>query len=194
MPDPVLLELPSSVDTPRLLLRVPRAGDGARLHEAVRDSLPELRRFLASIPWVACEQTPEASETYCRNAAANFVARRDLPFLIFERTGGALVGATGLHRPDWNTPKIEIGYWVRTSHTGRGYIAEAVQALTRYAFEHLGAVRVELITDEANAASRRVAQRCGFTLEGVLHNERRAPDGSLRNTCIYARLDAAPAR
>ncbi|MCC7458416.1 MAG: GNAT family N-acetyltransferase [Nitrospira sp.] len=192
--DPVLLDLPSCIDTPRLMLRVPRAGDGVRLHEAVRDSLPELRRFLASIPWVAGEQSPEASETYCRNAAANFVARRDLPFLIFERAGGALVGATGLHRPDWATPKIEVGYWVRTSHAGRGYIAEAVQALTRYAFEHLGAVRVELVTDEANTASRRVAERCGFTLEGVLHNERRAPDGSLRHTCVYACLGTAPVR
>jgi len=36
-----------------------------------------------------------------------------------------------------------------------------------------------------------VAERCGFELEGVLRHERRAPDGSLRNTCIYARLAAA---
>jgi RimJ/RimL family protein N-acetyltransferase len=66
-----------------------------------------------------------------------------------------------------------------------------VSALTAYAFEHIKAVRVELITDEENVSSRRVAERSGFTLEGILHKERRAPDASLRNTCVYARTSDA---
>jgi len=191
MLDPLLLELPGHIDTRRLHLRVPRAGDGAALYAAIVESLPELRRFLASLPWVAAEPSPEVSEAWCRNAAANFLARRDLPFLMFEREGGALVGATGLHRTVWETPRTEIGYWCRTTRAGRGYVSEAVAAVARYAHENLRAVRVEIVTDEANLASRRVAERCGFELEGVLRHERRAPDGSLRNTCIYARL--APA-
>jgi RimJ/RimL family protein N-acetyltransferase len=191
MLDPLLLELPGHIDTRRLHLRVPRAGDGAALYAAIVESLPELRRFLASLPWVAAEPSPEASEAWCRNAAANFLARRDLPFLMFEREGGALVGATGLHRTVWETPRTEIGYWCRTTCAGRGYVSEAVAAVARYAHENLRAVRVEIVTDEANLASRRVAERCGFELEGVLRHERRAPDGSLRNTCIYARLAAA---
>jgi hypothetical protein len=99
-----------------------------------------------------------------------------------------VVGAAGLHRTDWNTPKSEIGYWCRTSKTGNGYISEAVEALVRVAFQDLKAARVELITDEQNLESRRVAQRCHFQLEGILRHERKAPDGTLRNTCIYARL------
>ena len=149
-----------------------------------------MRQFLASLPWVATEQTIDSAEIYCRNAHANFLARKDMPFLIFDRTSAKLLGATGLHRTVWETPKTEIGYWCRTSAAGKGYITEAVSALTTYAFEHLHAVRLEIVTDEENAASRRVAERCGFTLEGILRNERRAPDGSLRNACIYARTNA----
>ena len=158
------------------------------LHEALTESLAELRRFLASLPWVAAEQTPESAETFCRNAEANFVARRDLPFFVFEKTTGKLVVSAGLHRTVWQTPKTEVGYWCRTSSTGQGYVTEAVNALAEYAFQHIKAVRVELITDEENAASRRVAELAGFTLEGVLRSERRAPDSSLRNTCVYARF------
>lgn len=192
MSDPLLLDLPEQFDTERLHLRAPRAGDGAALYAAIAESLPELRRFLASLPWVAAEPSPEASEAWCRNAAANFLARRDLPFLMFEREGGALVGATGLHRTVWETPRTEIGYWCRSSRAGRGYVSEAVTALACYALGHLRAVRIEIITDEANLPSRRVAERCGFVLEGVLRHERRAPDGTLRNTCVYALLpDAA---
>lgn len=188
MLDPILLNLPSSIETPRLLLRPPRSGDGAVLFEALTESLPELRRFLSSLPWVAAEQTLESSEAFCRNAEANFLTRKDLPFFVFEKKTGNLVASTGLHRTVWQIPKTEVGYWCRTKAGGNGFVTEAVKALTDYAFRHVKAVRVELITDEENLASRRVAERAGYTLEGILRHERRAPDSSLRNTCVYARV------
>lgn len=187
MPDPILLDLPLLVETPRLVLRPPRSGDGAILFDALTESLTELRRFLASLPWVAAEQTLESAELFCRTAEANFLSRKDLPFLVFEKHSGRLVASTGLHRTVWQTPKTEVGYWCRTGARGKGYVTEAVGALVDYAFGRMQAVRVELITDEENVASRRVAERAGFVLEGVLRHERRAPDGSLRNTCVYAR-------
>ncbi len=184
---PVLLDLPRSIHTERLLLRVPRPGDGVVVHEAVSESLAELRAFLASLPWIAEEPSVELSESFCRNAEANFLARRDLPFLMFDKASNTYLGSAGLHRPDWSIPKLEIGFWCRSSKTGYGYVSEAVEALVRYATQHTGAVRLEIITDEANTRSRRVAERCNFALEGILRNERRAPDGSLRDTCVYAR-------
>jgi RimJ/RimL family protein N-acetyltransferase len=188
MRNPLLVEPLSQLETERLVMRTPAAGDGPAMFEAVSESLAELRRFLASLPWVADEPSVEGSEIFCRNAHANFHARKDFPFLLIERSRSRLVGVCGLHRPDWNTPKFEVGYWCRTSESGDGYITEAVSAVCRYAIEHFGAVRLEAITDEQNMPSRRVAERCGFTLEGTLRSERRAPDGSLRNTCVYALL------
>jgi RimJ/RimL family protein N-acetyltransferase len=190
MIDPLLLDLPTSIATERLLLRTPQAGDGPQLLPALQESLPQLRRFLASLPWVAGEQTPESAERWCRNAQANFLARKDLPFLIFERASGELLGACGLHRTVWETPRTEVGYWIRSSRAGQGFVTEAIDALCGYAFAHLQAARIELVVDEDNAASRRVADRCRFQLEGTLRNERRAPDGTLRHTCVYARLPA----
>jgi RimJ/RimL family protein N-acetyltransferase len=186
--NPLLLDLPDTVVTERLLLRPPRPGDGAALYAAVAETLPELRGFLASLPWVAGEQSVEASECFCRNGQANFLARRDLPFLIFERDTNRLLGATGLHRPVWETPRLEVGYWRRASAARRGVVTEAVMAMADYAFAHTGVVRLEILSDCENLPSRRVAERCGFALEGILRSERRAPDGSLRDTCVYARV------
>ncbi|MES3013783.1 MAG: GNAT family protein [Pseudomonadota bacterium] len=191
MHDPLLLDLPTRIDTERLLMRPPQAGDGPRFFEALSESLVEMHQFLAALPWIAAEPSPDAAELYCRNGQANFVARKDLPFFLFERTTGQLVGATGLHRTVWATPKTEVGYWVRSSRSGRGLIAEVVEATVQYAFARIGVVRVELITDEANLASRKVADRCGFVLEGTLRHDHKAPDGSLRNTCLYARFPPA---
>ena len=191
MTDPLLLNLPPSIETERLLVRVPQAGDGLTLHAAVVESLSELRQFLGFLPWVASEPTPESSEARCRTGAANFLSRTDLPFLAFEKSSGQLLGGLGLHRTVWSTPKTEVGYWIRTSRVGSGFVTEAVSALIEYAFNQMQAVRVELMTDEANAPSRQVAARCRFGLEGVLRSERRAPDGSLRNTCVYAIVQRA---
>ena len=191
MPSPLLVEVPQEIETERLFLRVPRAGDGPALHEAVSESLVELRRFIASVPWVAQEQSAESSEIYCRTALSNFVARKDMPYLLFERESSRLVGCAGLHRPNWDMPRFEVGYWCRAASVGNGFITEAVSALVHLAEARLSAVRLELITDAENTRSRAVADRAGFHLEGVLRNERRAPDGSLRNTCVYARVRSA---
>src|SRR5215470_14453711 len=189
--DPLLVDVPTRVETTRLILRPLRAGDGAVLHEALVESIAELRRSLWFIPWIAEEQTPDSAELRCRKSEANFLARIDLPFLAFEKSTGRLVGSIGLHRTDWEVPKTEVGYWVRTSAVGNGYATEGVRALVACAFDHLGAQRVELIADEKNIPSRKVAERCGFELEGIRRNILRGPDGQLRNGCIYARLPAA---
>ena len=186
--DPLLLDLPLSIDTPRLALRVPQAGDGAALHDALAESVGELRRYLGHLTWVAAEPSVESAEAWCRKGRASFLSRADLPFLIVEKDGGAVVGACGLHRTVWDTPRTEVGYWGRTSRSGQGFVSEAVRALCRYAFDHIGAVRVELVTDDENAGSRRIAERCGFALEGVMRHAQRSPAGTLRNLCMYARF------
>jgi len=188
MLNPLLIDVPVRIETRRLMLRPPGMGDGALLHEALVESITELRRFLWFLPWVAEEQTPDSAEIRCRTCEANFAARTDLPFLAFDKSSRRLVGSVGLHRTDWQVPRTEVGYWIRPSATGNGYASEGVKALVSWALDGLGAHRVELVTDEQNLASRKVAERCGFELEGIHRNVQRAPDGSLRNSCIYARL------
>jgi RimJ/RimL family protein N-acetyltransferase len=173
--------------SPRLHLRCPQIDDAHALHAAVAESIADLRRYIGTVPWVAQEPSLQNSEAYCRQARENFPAGSDMPFLLFTRDSSALVGCVGLHRPDWSVPKFEIGYWCRSGCTGRGYIAEAVDAVVAMAEAELDAARIELITDAQNEKSRAVAGRCGFVLEGVLRNERRGSDGTLRDTCVYAR-------
>ena len=181
----VLREVDVELHTARLLLRCPREGDGAAVHEAVVESLPKLRAWPASLPWAMQEPSVAASETYCRESAAAFIKRTTLVYLAFD-SEGALVASTSLHGINWNVPKFEVGFWCRSSLTGKGYTKEAVGKLVRYAFESLGAHRVDSLPDEGNAGSRAVCQSVGMNLESILRNERITPNGSLRNTCVYA--------
>lgn len=183
---PILLDIPDAFESERLLLRAPQPGDGEALNQAVLESLEELRPWM---PWAADAPTPADSEEVVRRAAARYQAREDFMLLLWHKESGALVGASGMHRIDWEIPAVEIGYWVRTSMAGQGYITEAVNAITHFAFTTLGAHRVEIRCDEQNVRSAAVARRAGFALEGVLRNERRNHlTLELRNTMIFSRL------
>ncbi|MFN3335231.1 MAG: GNAT family N-acetyltransferase [Caldilinea sp.] len=183
---PILLDIPGAFESERLLLRAPQPGDGEALNQAVLESLEELRPWM---PWAAEAPTLADSEEVVRRAAARYQAHEDFMLLLWAKENGALVGASGMHRIDWEIPTVEIGYWVRTSMAGQGYITEAVNAITHFAFTTIGAYRVEIRCDEQNVRSAAVARRASFTLEGVLRNERRNHlTLELRNTMVFARL------
>lgn len=186
MKNPILVDVPDQFETARLLLRSPQPGDGEMVFRAVSESLDALRRFPASLPWAMAEPSLEASEIYCREARARYLARNDLPLVILRRDTGEMVGSTGLHRFDWNVPRFEIGFWRRTSAHSQGFMTEAIRGLVAFAFDRLGAHRVEAFTDDANAPACALCERAGMTLEGVMRNERRGADGLLRDTRVYA--------
>jgi RimJ/RimL family protein N-acetyltransferase len=187
--DPLLIDVPERLETERLVLRCPRPGDGPAVNRAVSDSLEGLRPWM---PWAKSAPSVDDSEVYCRRMHAKFLLREDLALLIFERgsdsVGEPVLGVVGLHRIDWSTRCFEIGYWRRAGLGGLGIVSEAVQAIARMAWNRLDARRLEIRMDDDNMPSRRVAERAGFTFEGLLRQNALAFDGSPRSTRIYARV------
>lgn len=180
---PIVKDFPESFGTERLLIRGPMPGDGPELFAAVTESFEELRPWM---PWVHKHKTVEDSEESARKGWVEFLERSDLRMHLFLKGTDTLVGSSGLHRIDWEVPRFEIGYWCRTRFTGRGYTTEAVRGISAFAFEELGAKRVEIKCDPHNRRSAKVAERAGFRLEGELRNAERATDGSPRNTLVFA--------
>ena len=185
MQPPILKDFPESFETERLRIRSPLPGDGPQMHAAVNESLEELTPWM---PWPKDHLTVEDSEASVRRAWANFVAREDLMLLLLLKGTETLVGSSGLHRIDWGVPKFEIGYWCRTRFAGQGYVTEAVRSISAFAFEALGARRLEIRCDSRNLPSARVAERAGFQLEGELRNNELDTSGHLRNTLVYAMI------
>ncbi|MBD2868971.1 GNAT family N-acetyltransferase [Paenibacillus arenilitoris] len=183
--DPILLEIPERFESERLLIRAPLWGDGAAINEAVRESIEELRPWM---PWAQTIPTIEESEAGIRHSRLQFIERNDLRLLLVHKETGQLVGSSGLHRIDWQARKFEIGYWVRTAFEKQGYVTEAVNGITNFAIQELQANRIEIRCDSRNSRSAKVAERAGFTLEGILRNDKCDVDGSLRNTMIFSKV------
>jgi ribosomal-protein-serine acetyltransferase len=190
--EPILIDVPERIETERLVLRVPRAGDGPLVNDAIGASHAELAPWM---PWAGTMPSVDESEAHCRRQQARFLLREDFVFFMLVRDAsggeGELVGATGLHRIDWTLRKFEIGYWRKTGCEGRGFVTEAVRALARLAFDTLDARRVEIRMDDNNASSWRVAERAGFTLEALLRFDSATPAGEPRSTRVYARVRGA---
>lgn len=183
--NPLLLDFPDQFESERLILRAPRAGDGTAGNAAIRESLDELRPWT---PWATPVPTVEDTEANYRRGAARWITRESLPLVLFRKEDGLFVGGSGLHSIDWSVPVMEIGYWLRTRFVGQGYMTEAVRAITAFAFEQLGAARIEIRMDSRNTRSAAVAERAGYTREACLKHEARGVDGSLRDTLLYAMI------
>jgi RimJ/RimL family protein N-acetyltransferase len=183
MKPPILVDFPESIETERLLIRSPLLGDGQELHAAVRESIEELTPWMT---WPKEHRTVDDSEASARRARVAFLQRSELRLHLYLKGTDTLVGSSGLQGIDWEVPKFEIGYWCRTRFTGRGYITEAVLGITAFAFDVLGAKRLEIRCDSSNLASVRVAERAGFKLEGELRNNEVGTDGEPRDILIYA--------
>jgi RimJ/RimL family protein N-acetyltransferase len=128
---------------------------------AVESSYSELHQWMA---WAQTMPTREAMNAVIAEGAASFEADREWQYVLLEVASNELVGGAGLHRrvgPDG----LEIGYWVRTDRTGRGYATSSARSLTDAAFaSSLGVERVEIHMDQANLASVAVPRKLGFHL------------------------------
>jgi len=120
-------------------------------------------------------------------------------FAITDAANGAVLGSCGVSWQDEPHGVAEIGYWVRPEGRRRGVATRAVRLVSRWVFAECGVRRLQLRADALNTPSQRVAERAGFTREGVLRSVRYSPRrGSRVDFVLYSllpgELDGAGAR
>ncbi|HEY7348262.1 MAG TPA: GNAT family N-acetyltransferase [Ktedonobacterales bacterium] len=173
----------------RITVRPYRVEDAESLYEAVRESRDHLRPWL---PFADAHQSVDESRDFIIHCMARWLRREDFPLSIWQSATGAFLGGTGFHVRSWEPPCFEIGYWLRPSAEGHGYMAEAVRLVSDFLFEGLGAQRVEIRCDALNRRSASVAERLGFIQEARLRNMRRAADGTTRDTLVFSLIPTDP--
>jgi RimJ/RimL family protein N-acetyltransferase len=127
----------------------------------------------------------EYSEALVRRFRGQYELRDDMPMSIWERETGRFVGGCGLHRIDWKVRAFEIGYWIRSSSTGKGFMTEATRLLTGLAFETLAANRVFIRVVTDNARSVAIPKRIGYVQEGLHRNAILDAEGALRDLYVF---------
>lgn len=152
-------DLPSKIQTSRLLLRHWTESDVDELASAVGESIEELKPWM---PWAMEEpQSREARIEMFGKWRDAWLDGKDSLFGMFQ--GNRVIGGTGLHRRG-RPNELEIGYWVRSPETGQGFATEAARALTDAAFEIPATEVVSIHHDANNTASSAIPRRLGFRM------------------------------
>ena len=168
------------VRTARLVLRPHRPDDEDAVLRACQD--PGIQRWIGTLP--VPYTLADAREFVSRVAPAERAGGTGIPVAV--EADGEFVGSAGVHlRRRVLGP--EIGYWIAPWARRRGYAVEASRALAEWALG-LGAPRVHLFADVDNVASQGVAERAGFTREGVVRSGLPYRDGSRGDAVLFGRL------
>jgi RimJ/RimL family protein N-acetyltransferase len=117
------------------------------------------------------------------------LARGDeLGFALVEPADdGAVLGGASLYDHEPAQARARIGYWLAPAGRGRGVATHAVRLLADWAFAELRLARLEITCAPDNLASQRVAERGGFTREGLLRSHMRFKGGR-RDTVVFGRI------
>lgn len=137
---------PMPIITPRLVIRPTESSDGKIINDAIVESYDQLHQYME---WANHIPSLAESEEYARIAAKNWIDKINeepyLQLIILDVTTHDFIGATSFHHYNWDIPSVETGFWIRKKYSGQGLMTEAINAITRYAFNQLKVRRIILL-------------------------------------------------
>ena len=165
--------------TPRFTIRPFRRRDTGALHEAIEASIKDLQQWL---PW-ANAYDRSVAQRFIRDSASAWAEGRAFDFAV--RTSeepNRHIGNVSIWWTSRQNGIGEIGYWIRSDMTGKGVGTEVTARAVQIGFDELGCHKIVLRIAVGNVASERIAQRLGFTYEGILRDEVRIGDEWIDHT------------
>jgi RimJ/RimL family protein N-acetyltransferase len=167
---------PRALTDQTLTLRPWNGADAAVIVECI-DGDPEIAKWLDLVPQPYTLQDAHAYVTGIGEQA----------FAVTDTASRRVLGSIGLQRNDDGVGVI--GYWIRADARGGGTMTRALALLARWALLDAGFARLQLRADVENTASRRVAEKAGFQLEGIMRSAHwNARIGRRQDWAIYSLL------
>ena len=141
--------------------------------------------LLPWLPWVPLVTNIRDVSRFIAVSQAAWQGKHELACCL--KLQGRIIGGIGIVESDHENESVSLGYWLDYEECGRGLMTAAAKALTHWCFTDLNRHRVQIRAARGNIASRNVAERLGFTEEGLLRQS--AIVGSIRHDIVlYAKL------
>jgi RimJ/RimL family protein N-acetyltransferase len=151
--------------------------------EARIESFNELKEWDIFTPEASANLINISDELKICEWRIDRIKRRESVFYdIFLHDAGRFLGSCSLTKCDWNENKAMLGFWLRTSETGKGYAAEAAKALLEYGINVLG-LKIYSMHAMGNRKSQAVLLNLGFKQRRIEQALPHVPGGD--NNGIY---------
>jgi ribosomal-protein-serine acetyltransferase len=136
--------------------------------EAIRESEKSVGAWLT---WWKKGYSVNEAKDWFDSRVAEINAKKSYNIGIFQKDDDRFVGGISINHIDTENRIGSIGYWwIRESFQNQGIASTAVNLIKDFGFNTLGLVRLEIVILEDNAASRKVAEKCGAKLECIAKN------------------------
>lgn len=133
-------------------------------------------RFKRFFPQTLAQNlNPELAQIFVDKKVREFERKEEFLFVLKEKKDRKVIGLVYIKELDWKAKAAELAYCIGYTHEGKGWMTEAVQALSAHAFNGLDLRILRIIVHKSNLGSIKVAEKCGYLWESTLEKEHTPP-------------------
>lgn len=165
---------------PKIELRSPNVADAPALFALVQQDQTTLARWL---PWAATTHSAADERIFLRYCQGRIADKQLWLAVIWVDQQPA--GMIDLH--NFQDRHADVGYWLGRDFRGQGVISRSLAEVEAVGFDQLNLVKLEILAATANRASRQVAERNHYQLDGILRQHIPTTTG-FTDAAVYSKL------
>ena len=167
-------------------LRLLRLGDLDPYYDMVQRNKERLAdRFVGT---VSRTKTLQEAQEFVEEMIKHTISNTYFPYVIVDESEDRIVGFIDLKNIDWTIPKTQIGFYIDEAYEGKGIISKAISKIIEYCFDEKGFEKLFMHIHPENLAAKKVAENCGFELEGTIRKDYKTPSGKLVDLLYYGKV------
>jgi len=163
--------------------RLVQLSDAEAFFGLIEHNRPRLEDFFAGT--VARTRNLQDTIDYFAEIEKKIEARAYFPFIIIDSEKDRFIGFMDIKSIDWNIPKAEVGYFIDAGYKRKGISGKALNRLIDFAAKELGMRKLLIRTHTVNVAAKALAEKCGFTEEGIIRSDYKTSKGEIVDLVYY---------
>jgi ribosomal-protein-serine acetyltransferase len=167
-------------------IRLIESSDQQSYFHLIESNRPRLEDFFAGT--VSKTKTLEDTVKFIDENIEKMNDRKYFPFIVIDTTNNRIAGFIDVKNIDWNIPKAELGCFVDRNYENKGLSSKALEMVIDHLFEEYKFAKLFLRTHENNASARKLAEKCGFEMEGRIRKDYKTTKGELVDLIYYGKL------
>jgi RimJ/RimL family protein N-acetyltransferase len=134
-------------------------------------------------------KTFEDTRTFITDITQRANDRTYFPYIIVDNSNDKIAGFLDLKNIDWNIPKSELGCYIDKDYANKGIATKAFRLFCDFCFAEYKFQKLFLRTHHNNTFARRVAEKCGFEIEGTIRRDYKTTSGEIVDLIYYGRIN-----
>ncbi len=169
-------------------IRLLSPDDCSDFFNLIERNRPRLEAFFSGT--VSKTRSLEDTQEYITEILKKIDQKTYLPFFLVNTYDNSLIGFVDIKNIDWNIPKGELGCFIDEYYSNKGISKKALINFTDFCFKNYGFKKLFLRTHETNHAAKKLAENCGFEIEGIIRRDYKTTTGELVDLLYYGKLSS----